>query len=257
MVFKRRPRNKISFSIFAATYNRAATFLPQNIASIQNQAGDNFTYEHIIINNASSDSTAAYLKKAAAQFENLKVINSRSNLGTAGAFNKALKIATGDFIITMGDDDMLLPYSLKMHADFLLSHPGVEWTSGYTLPIDDKNQLVDYEISRIYNTDDYKESANELFERLLAGNVIMCPSTAVKREAVIETGGWDESVKCEDWDMWLKMAHAKRKYLKNRSYLSLYRLHAGQVTNTHTLDGTHRKDLDKFRKRYGRQPVGA
>ena len=190
--------SKISFSIFTATHNRANDFLPQCVESIQNQRGNLFDYEHIIINNASTDNTSDYLKRIVKKYPNVKVVESKTNSGTAAAFNKALKIATGDFLIIMGDDDMLLPYSLQAHANFIAAHRKIDWASGFLLLIDENNQLIPNEISILYNQYEYPEAAPELFERLLKGNVIMCSSAIARRESVIELGGCDENVHCED-----------------------------------------------------------
>lgn len=61
--------------------------------------------EIILVDNASTDGTADYLKTLAT----VKVISNSENLGFAGGCNKGIKAATGDWIVVLNNDVIVSP----------------------------------------------------------------------------------------------------------------------------------------------------
>ena len=78
-------------SVVLATYNRAA-HLPRAIASVLAQEGARF--ELIVVDDASTDNTPAYL--ATLTDPRIRVISAEHNLGPSGARNRGLAAARGD-----------------------------------------------------------------------------------------------------------------------------------------------------------------
>ena len=64
-------------------------------------------FEVIVLDNASSDGTPEYLKKAEEEFPNLRVILNDTNLGFARANNMGLKQASGEFLVLLNNDTVL------------------------------------------------------------------------------------------------------------------------------------------------------
>ena len=87
-------------SVVTVSYN-AATTIEQTILSVLNQTYDNV--EYIIIDGGSTDGTVDIIKKYA---DKIAYWVSEPDNGIYDAMNKALKIATGDFLIFMGADDL-------------------------------------------------------------------------------------------------------------------------------------------------------
>jgi GT2 family glycosyltransferase len=61
--------------------------------------------EVLVIDNASSDETAAYL----AGCHGIRVINNAENLGCAGAWNQGIRETTGDWVIVLNNDVIVWP----------------------------------------------------------------------------------------------------------------------------------------------------
>ncbi len=61
-------------------------------------------FEIIIVDNASSDGTAAFLEKAQKHFPNLKVISNTENAGFSGANNQGARMAQGKYILMLNND---------------------------------------------------------------------------------------------------------------------------------------------------------
>ena len=92
------------FSIILPVYNAESTIF-RSITSVLNQNYNNF--ELIIINDASTDKTSKICKKFKNN-KNIKFLNNRKNLGVSKSRNKAIKYATGKYIIFLDSDDYFL-----------------------------------------------------------------------------------------------------------------------------------------------------
>lgn len=87
-------------SVVTVTYNASAT-LEETMQSVFHQS---YPYiEYIIIDGASADGTVNIISKYA---DKLSYWLSEQDKGIYDAMNKALKVATGDFLIFMGADDL-------------------------------------------------------------------------------------------------------------------------------------------------------
>ena len=91
-------------TVAQATYN-CVRCLEESIISIVNQTYTNI--EYIIIDGGSTDGTLELVKKYK---EKISVLVSEPDKGIYDAMNKALNLATGDFIIFLGADDHFLSW---------------------------------------------------------------------------------------------------------------------------------------------------
>ncbi|MDR0537812.1 MAG: glycosyltransferase [Tannerellaceae bacterium] len=102
-------------SIITAVYNGVST-LEATILSVINQTYKNI--EYIIIDGGSSDGTINIIEK----YENkITYWVSEPDKGIYDAWNKGLKIASGEWICFVGSDDILYPYHAKTYIDYIRS----------------------------------------------------------------------------------------------------------------------------------------
>jgi len=64
-------------------------------------------YEIIVVDNASTDGTPDYLRSAAAQHDNVRIILNDTNRGFAAANNQGLAIASGDTLVLLNNDTVV------------------------------------------------------------------------------------------------------------------------------------------------------
>ncbi|MDD3051607.1 MAG: glycosyltransferase [Candidatus Cloacimonetes bacterium] len=64
-------------------------------------------YEVIVVDNASTDKTAEYLRKISAE-QSIRVLTNKTNLGYARANNQAAKVAQGEYIVFLNNDTIPL-----------------------------------------------------------------------------------------------------------------------------------------------------
>jgi glycosyltransferase involved in cell wall biosynthesis len=93
-------------SVYLPTHNRAA-LLHGAIASVLAQQYRNL--ELIVVDDASTDGTAAVLAAAAAADPRVRALQRDHAGGPAAARNLAIRAARGDFITGLDDDDRMLP----------------------------------------------------------------------------------------------------------------------------------------------------
>lgn len=132
------PTSNIKFSVTIPAYK--ATFLRECIDSILSQTYSNF--EVIIVNDASpynlDDVVAKYTD------ERIKYYKNKVGFGAehvVGNWNKCLEYATGDYVICMGDDDMLRPCCLEEYVKLISKYPNLNVYHALTEIIDESSNF--------------------------------------------------------------------------------------------------------------------
>ncbi|HLP46333.1 MAG TPA: glycosyltransferase family 2 protein, partial [Candidatus Kapabacteria bacterium] len=122
------------FSIITPSYNMLSS-LKNCAASIRDQEGVDF--EHIVIDGASADGTAAWLG------ENPQIRSiSEKDSGMYDAINKGLKMAGGDILAYLNCDEQYLPGTLTFVKEWFAKHPEVDIIFGDTLLIRPDGSLI-------------------------------------------------------------------------------------------------------------------
>ena len=97
---------KLYVSIVVLCYNGLDEATRPCLESIiANTPGDD--YELLIVDNASSDGTAEYLKTFAARYAQVRIQLNDSNKGYAGGNNDGIKLAHGQYIILLNNDTLV------------------------------------------------------------------------------------------------------------------------------------------------------
>jgi len=97
-------------SIIMPAFNATLT-LPHSLASVRQQ---NYPYwELLVIDDGSSDNTAAYTAEQARNDPRIKLIRQTSNQGVAAARNAGIAAAQGQYIAFLDADDLWLPNKLS------------------------------------------------------------------------------------------------------------------------------------------------
>ncbi len=125
------------FSIITVTYNAAET-LPATLASVKEQTCHLF--EYIVMDGASTDATTELAEKAG--IPKMRIISEPDN-GLYDAMNKAMDIATGDYLIFLNAGDTFhTPGTLQLIADkiFANDYPGIVY--GQTQLVDNQRRRI-------------------------------------------------------------------------------------------------------------------
>lgn len=192
----------MKFSVVITTYNRL-NLLQRAIDSVLNQT---LACEVVVVDDASTDGTQEYVTTLGD-----RVVYHRhdSNKGHAAAVNAGVLGATGDWIKFLDDDDYLAPNCIEEMARAIALRPQAVICSCIAAQVD-ANQV---ELSRTREVGPglafyiLQEDIHYgmLLELLPFGTPVQ---VACRREAFLQTGGWDSSLdaNCDDIDSWLRLA---------------------------------------------------
>ena len=135
----------IMISVITAAYN-AVAYLPDLLESVIEQ--DYPHYEHVIIDDGSTDETAAVLARYAGLHSGIRWW-SRANKGQYPTQNEGLAAVRGDYVVVIAADDIFAaPDVFSKVAKYLNSHPGTSLVYGKTGRMDSHGfRLPDLEIS--------------------------------------------------------------------------------------------------------------
>lgn len=206
------------------THNRAG-LVTEAIESVLAQTYSD--YELVVIDNGSTDDTAQRLEPYR---DRIRIIR-QENRGRAGARNRALAAAEGEFVAFLDSDDSWLPDKLERQLSVLDANPRVALVHGHVEVIDDGGRTLAGETARhralwsaAHRTPvTYAGYANEC--RCFTSTIV------VRRHALEELGGYDEEVGLEDLDLYLRIAlHYDIAFLEGAP-LARYRFHGAQTEN--------------------------
>ena len=112
--------NPPTISILTTVYNRDK-YLAECIESVQK--GRFQDYEHIIVDDGSSDNSVAIAQAYAAEDPRIRVYQNETNLGDYPNRNKAASYATGKYIKYLDADDMHGRFMVDMMIDAMEKYP--------------------------------------------------------------------------------------------------------------------------------------
>jgi hypothetical protein len=202
-------------SVLLPVYNDSKT-VAQSLRSILAQTFRDF--ELIVVDDGSEDDTL----KIVGSFEDprLRLISNGINLGLAPTLNRAISIASGEYLARQDADDIALPHRLESEIAFLRVHPAVAMVGSRAITIDENGVETGSWDYPPVNDVDIKWS-------LLFHNPFIHSSVMMRRAILDRTGLYTEDpvifrAFVEDYDLWsrinqiAKSANFKAPLLKYR-----------------------------------------
>lgn len=124
-----------------------SSFLKDCIDSVLSQDYSNF--EIIIVNDNSPEDIDSIVKK----YKDDRIRYYKNEQGFGGKnvvnnWNKCLELSSGDYVICMGDDDMLKEHSLSLYINAINQYPDYEIFHVRTEIIDENNKVIDLQTPR-------------------------------------------------------------------------------------------------------------
>ena len=114
---------EMKFSIIIPTFN-SRTFLSRCLESLINQGFPASDFEVILVDDCSTDGTAAFASSFSTQLPNLRVITLVVNGGPGAARNAGLDVARGEWVLFLDSDDELTRDCLSSLGKFIEQHLG-------------------------------------------------------------------------------------------------------------------------------------
>ena len=110
-------------TIAIPTFNRAG-YLEQNLEQLRSEMTGvpETAVEILVSDNCSPDSTPQVVENARAAGLRIEYIRNESNLGWGPNFAQCFTLARGNFVLLLGDDDLLVDGALQLLLDRLVRH---------------------------------------------------------------------------------------------------------------------------------------
>jgi GT2 family glycosyltransferase len=217
MILLSDPGISVAMSVF-----NGERYLRLAIDSILAQSFTDF--EFLILDDGSSDGTAAILASYAKADMRIRII-SRENKGLIVSLNQLIEEAKAPIIARMDCDDIAHPERFAKQIAFLDANPDYG-VLGTWIDNIDADGHVSY-----YKGYDHPVSHDEFLERIGIGTTMCHSSVMMRKDLVEKVGGYHAAFKhCEDFDLWLRLASiTKLGSLPER--LMQYRHWEAQVSN--------------------------
>ena len=230
-------------SLIVPAFN-AARFLPDALASVVGQTLR--PREVIVVNDGSSDDTAAVARGFAADSPFAVRVIDQENGGPAVARNTGIRAAQGKWLAFLDADDLLLPECLGIYDDTARRFPDCEWFGADCTVVDEACQAI--EPARLPRQDLRRRLLKTAYEperparlsapfsQLLQNCLIPCCQTLVSKSLCLAHGGFDEAPlvrSAEDYQLWIRLSLDNDLVFIPKP-VALYRHHPESLTSQDT-----------------------
>jgi glycosyltransferase involved in cell wall biosynthesis len=206
-------------TVITPTYNRVR-WLPEAIESVFAQTLTDF--EHIVLDDGSTDDTASLLEEWASREPERFRWTSHENMGQIATVNKGFTMARGQYVFLLNSDDFLYPEALERLVEGLQADPdALAVFSDYRVIDEDGQSIMEIGPSDITSVDIIRQ-------QISVGAGVM-----YTRRMVEALGGWNpEYTVIPDFEFWIRGALLGR-YRHVPGVLAVWRAHPGAVTKSH------------------------
>lgn len=214
-----RWKRKPLISIVVPVYNTPQTFLRQMIESVQKQS---YSEWELCIGNASPDNQE--LKKVIEEYKNdprIQEVEIPENKGISQNTNRAMEIATGEWIGLLDHDDLLAPNALYEIAKAVCECPDAEviYTDEDKVTTDLKEHFQPH-LKPDFNVD------------LLRSNNYICHFFVASRDLIERVGGFrPEFNGAQDYDLILRCTEQAKQIVHIPKILYHWRVHKASTAD--------------------------
>lgn len=211
-------------SVVVPSYNHAP-FVERCLLSIIKQ-----TYaprELIVIDDGSSDCSPKIIEQTLKHCPFPSELIVRQNKGLCATLNEALARSRSKYFTYLASDDVWLPKFLQARVELLESEPEAVLAYGHAYIIDEEDRVIECSLDwRAYT----KGSPRK---RLLQAIGPLSPTVLYRRSA-LERHGWNEKVKLEDYELYLRLS-ADGTFAFGTEVLAAWRRHWYNASRDHMM----------------------
>lgn len=198
-------QNNPLVTIICLCYNHEA-YVVESLNSVIKQLYS--PIELIIVDDCSTDNSKKTITNWLEKNSEIQFIANETNLGNTKSFNKALKLAKGEYVIDFAADDILLPncVALQINAfknsdykNLAVVYGNAELISengsfdSYYFPVNDQKKVIETRVT------------GDIYLSVLSGGNSICSVSAMIKKTVFDhLQGYDETLAYEDLDFWIR-----------------------------------------------------
>ena len=186
-------------------------------------------FELVVVDDASTDGTAAMLDAYAERDDRVVVIRNAENLRLPASLNRGLAQCRAPLVARADADDVNLPERLERQVAFLDRHPDVGVVGCAFRKMDEAGHLL--------NTVRYATDHEAIRTRQLFLSSFLHPGVVFRASVVRAVGGYDEAYwTAQDSDLWTRLRDRTR-FANLPDVLVHYRVHSNSIVRTRGDEG--------------------
>ncbi|WP_342374629.1 glycosyltransferase [Myxococcus stipitatus] len=208
------------------TNHNLGRFLPETLESV---AASNYPeLEVIVVDDAS---TSAFDHEVLARIEEdaktglsgVKLIRNLSNRGLPASRNIGLRAATGEYILPLDADDCISPTFIRMAVEALERHREFDVVVPSTGYFDSDESRAQRRFI------DYALFIGDCPSLGMVANRLSCATSLMRRSLFDRIRYNEQMTSYEDWDLYLRLAHAGHRFLVTNALHFHYRRRKGSM----------------------------
>lgn len=197
----------------------AAPYIQESLESVLSQECTS-SFNVIVINDHSTDSTTEIVKSLMSQNTNLYMINSVDN-GVSNALNLGVASSVSEIIIRHDADDIMIPGRIEEQTNFLIDNTEYAIYGGQISFITQRKSI---------SPNNYPLSDKKIRRFILIGSPFAHPTVAIRRKSLVQAGLYNKNFEgAEDYELWTRLIYVG-KAANSPNVLTRYRVHQSQVT---------------------------
>lgn len=193
-------------SVLVACFNHEP-YLEQALDSVAAQTYGNL--EIVIVDDCSTDGSVARIESWLARTAvPATFVANETNNGICSVLNDLLALSTGEYCVLLDTDDWLEPDRVQRHVEhFSGVGPEVAVVFSDAHMTDESGRPLNETFLEHTLSGQEVPIDGEVFDRLLSGCFFLTVGVTMRRSAVDDVGGYDETLAYDDYDMWLRLSH--------------------------------------------------
>ena len=226
-------------SVICLCYNHEK-YVREALESVVSQSYKNI--QLIAVDDASTDNSTSEILAFKNDHPALEVIFFEQNNGHCKAFNQALELTRGEYIIDLAADDVLMPGRIEAGIKALqrAGEPyGVNFTDAAY--INERGDFLHYHSKRYPH---HTIPQGDIYVDLVYRYFICPPSLMFAKKVMADLGGYDEQLAYEDFDFLIRSSRnfhfcytpealVKRRIVKNAQNKKQFKLFSNQSISTY------------------------
>lgn len=235
-----------TISVLMCVYNESIDYIRLAVESILHQTYTNFEFI-IIADNPKNKQIISFINDYSERDSRIRILVNEYNIGLAHSLNKGMNVARGEYIARMDADDISTPERLELEFLYIQEN-NFDMIFALADKIDEKGKVWD----KIHP---FPIHPTFILEMLPIQNIVVHPTVMMRKDKVLDIGGYRPYSSCQDYDLWLRMLTSNYRIGVLNETILLYRVHEKSVSlRNHylqTLNMVHIKHTFEKRKKYG------
>ena len=188
-------------SIVTPVYNDVG-YIERCILNVLNQSYHHI--EHIIVDGMSTDGTLEILERYQDKYPQRIRFISEPDKGGDEAWNKGLKLATGEILGILGADDLFIDDAIESVVDFFSSNSNAKFVYGNHVTINEQGNIIEEHDILEFDFHSFVNSTRHI-----------CTTSAFYKAEVMEKIGWLDS-SGDDFEVMIRIARHFKPFTINK-----------------------------------------